>query len=445
MSRGQRRAPDRGHLATEQVAAGLVEVVVDRVVLAGTREVGDIELVIAREIVVRAELRRHLGVGPETLEDVREEVNPRRELFENLHLATGPADLGGVPRQPAGMEEPHPVPGNGPADGVVELLHLLEGRGPRRRGKFVLAEEALDIVAVADLAPGVVAVPVDRLVGGSDRAVELVAAALGDDVDDETVAHRVGGGRSHRLDLGVGDRLGGQLDVGQLAVVVGARDLSLELHHVMEVLGSMSEEGHAAAAVVPVAGIHPGGQFDEVGPVLSRLDGDVALEVSVDGDHLTRLLHLDHGAFRRDRDGLFDVSESHLQVHPEVRAGPYLDVLTPERGETREFRRQRVHAGRQGGEAVVAFPVGHRRARAQHGIALGGHDDPGERQSFGVGDSPGKRPLSLGKGRGGRAQHDRARGEGAKNETHHLASPPFLCEVPWARRPGRPAADRPSR
>ena len=129
---GQGRAPHRGHFSAEEVAAGLVEVVVDRVVLAGAREVGDVELVIAGEIVVRAELRRQLGVRPVTFEDVGEKVGPGSELFENLDLAAGTADLGGVPRQPAGMEEPHLVPGDGPADGVIELLHLLERRGPRR-------------------------------------------------------------------------------------------------------------------------------------------------------------------------------------------------------------------------------------------------------------------------------------------------------------------------
>ena len=107
----------------------------------------------------------------------------------------------------------------------------------------------------------------------------------------------------------------------------------------MEVLGSMSEERHAAAAVVPVAGVHAGSELDEVCPVLPRLDGYVALEIAVDGDDLPGLLHLDHGALRRDRDGFFDVSESHLEVDAEVRAGPDLDVLPPERGKTRKLRR----------------------------------------------------------------------------------------------------------
>ena len=260
------------------------------------------------------QLRRDLRVRLPALRGVVEEIDVRKEHLEKAHVVAGPADAGFEIRVPQRPEEPHLVAFDRPAQAAVELAYDRGCRRPARARRTGVAARARR--AVVD----VVAVPTLRLIGVRRRPLERIAAALGDDVDVEARAHRGRGVDAARLHLNVVDHVGAHRHVRDLRILIVGRDRALELHHVREVLGTVAEIHHAAAAVVERARVDAWRDLEEVAPIAARLDRHFALKLAGDIQHVARLADLEHRRFAGDRNRFLQGADLHHDVDLKVRA-----------------------------------------------------------------------------------------------------------------------------
>ena len=205
---------------------------------------------------------------------------------------------------------------------------LLRGERVEAARQLVVAEEAAGTGLVAGA-------PVEVLEVVSGRSGEVVTAAPGDHVDDEAGTHRVLGLRAAGLDRHVFHHVGVHPDVGDLRVGVAGRRHALELDHVGEVLGRVSEIDHPTGAVVEGTGVHAGGHLEEVAPVAAGLDGQVALEVTLDGQNVAGTGDLKHRCLGGHGDRLLHSADGHHRVHTDVGAGADEDAFLSVGGEAR--------------------------------------------------------------------------------------------------------------
>ena len=355
--------------------------------------------------MVRVQLGRQLEIRLVALGRVRElavgrrrEPAARRETGEGLQetdVKGGTADPGREVRPAIGRKEPGLVADQRAADREVGLVDLVRGgrsgSGPvvgRRvehahggevrflggervetARQFVVAEEAGKAILVSG-APVVLLMVVGR--GGG----EFVTAAPGDDVDDQPGTHRVLGLGAAGLDRGVLDHVGAHAHVGDLGVVVAGCSHSLDLDDVGEVLGRVAEIDHAAGTVVERTGVDARGHLEEVAPVAAGLDGQVALELTLDGEDVAGTGDFEHRGLGGDRDGFFHLADGHHHVHTDVRAGADQDAFLAIGGEAGQRCLDRELANRQVQEAIAPLAVrdadfgsDQRRARGRYGHA----------------------------------------------------------------------------
>ena len=143
-----------------------------------------------------------------------------------------------------------------------------------------------------------------------------------------------------------------------------------------EVLGRVAEIDHAAGAVVERAGVDARGHLEEVAPVAAGLNGQVALELTLDGEDVSGTRDFEHRRLGRDRDGLLHPADGHHDVHADVRARADEDAFLAIGGEAGQGCFDRELADRQVQEAIAALAVGdadfgsdQRRARSRDGYA----------------------------------------------------------------------------
>ena len=335
---------------------------------------------------------RELAIGRRRVSAARRETGER---LQETDVERRTADAGRKIRPAIGREEPCLVADQRAADREVSLMDLVRGRrsgagvdrirrvedahggevrllGRERveaARELVVAEEAGEAVLVPR-APVVLLVVVGRGRG------ELVTTAPGDDVDDQPGAHRVLGLGAAGLDRGVLDHVGAHAHVSDLGVVVAGRGHALDLDDVGEVLGRVPEIDHPAGAVVERPRVHAGSHLEEVAPVATGLDGQVALELTLDGQDVAGPGDFEHRRFGGDRDGLLHLADGHHDVQADVRAGADEDAFLARGGEAGQGCLDRELTDRQVQEAIATLAVRYadfgsdqRRARGRHGHA----------------------------------------------------------------------------
>ncbi len=366
-------------------------------------------------------------------------------------VAVAPAgDLGGV----AQVGEAHQVvAGGGPAGlgkalvlGVVHRPQELVGVEGRHFilavGVAVAAEEPR-LVAEDRATEGVSVVLGGELLGRAvlvlghqvavleevvGRAVEGVAARLGDDVRDEA------GGADELGRDAAGDDL---LLLDDLGVQVGAEGAGDRVGHVhaVEVEDVVGRDADGAA---DVAVVHARARGRIAGAVLvvgqhARHQLQVALVAAAGGQRLGELErdvlagecagHVDDRGDRGDRHRFGETGQSETEVergglprtHQDLLAGLVLEALQVDRDRVLGRGRQRFEGGH-------ALPVGDRRAAGDGVGGLGRHGDAGQSPAVGVGDHDLYRP-SIGhlRRRGSGEGEPESRYYGARSNCHACA------------------------
>src|SRR5205807_1843640 len=153
------------------------------VVLAVAGGLQPVVLIEAGELVRGRYLCRDLSVRLPALRRVVEEIHLWKEHLEIADVVARAADARFEIRTPQRSEEPDLIALDRTAEAAVELAHDRGCRSPARTRRTGMAARARR--AVVD----VVAVPAHRLVRIRRRALERIAAALGDDVDVQAGAH----------------------------------------------------------------------------------------------------------------------------------------------------------------------------------------------------------------------------------------------------------------
>ena len=188
VGRQQRRrdflAPYGRQLAAIQAAAGRIHDRTAVVIFTVTRRKQPILLNEGCELVRRRELRRHLAVRLPAFGGVVEQRDIGKERPEPRHLLRRAADARLEIGAAQGAEEPDSVALDRSPESAVELFHK------RRRGRTHSGRRRRVATRARRTVLHVVAVHVLGLIRERRGAFELVAAALGDDIDVQSDAHR---------------------------------------------------------------------------------------------------------------------------------------------------------------------------------------------------------------------------------------------------------------
>ena len=174
---------------------------------------------------------------------------------------------------------------------------------------------------------------------------------------------------------------------------------------------------------------------------LQRLELEVLLNA--------RVRRIDHRRIAGDRDGLLQRRDRELDVDRRAEAHRNLDVFALQSVEARQLERDRIRAGRQRGESIIAAGIRHRRLHAHHRGA--GDGDRHSRQHaaarirhFPVDRTRGARAAALGERRTGRQPaHSQQRDENLKTTPHFPScAEPMLLRRSTCNRTNTPAVLR---
>ena len=266
-------------------------------------------------------------------------------------------------------EEPGPVAHDGSAEGAAVLL-VLEVAGLRERFREHFEEIGREVAAFGLLA----------LVVAVERSGELVAAGLGDEVEDPAERH------------------------AELGRDAAGRDLHLLDHVDRDFGGDVADRGvvHAGAVDVeevvprgtPVDGLRRGERILAVEDARHRdqqvrigaPQRDVLDQVHVQGAHRLVAPDVHERRLTDDRHHLLDPGGGQGGVEPDVVSGVQHHALEGHGLEPRELDRHRVGAGREQRDAVVAPSPGDAGLGLDVRRAREGHRGARDREPLVVGD-----------------------------------------------------------
>ena len=209
-------------------------------------------------------------------------------------------------------------------------------------------------------------------------AGELVAAGLGDDVEDDAGEVPVFSGQADAHDLGFLDDVVVDEDPGRAAVGVADADA-------VHLIG---DAALAAGAIGDGVVVDAGRHHDNVGRELAV--GDVAQDLVAEG-HRGRFRGLDVDGRRLGDDRDLLLHRRRFQNQGQAQRGRRVqsDIFLNDGAEPAKLGPQAVGARRQGRIAEVPVDVADRRARAHELLAAQGQVDSGEGGPLFIGHLPG--------------------------------------------------------